>query len=262
MDRSITVQRRKIRVSRFRGLAVEKEQMIPTRLEANPSLKVVEGQPGNTAARDPWLAALEHEIRGTLQTFSFTLSRVLETTNALAADKRELMKRSLVLLSRTIDDFVDAVSVGAGKIPYRPARIQISQFVRALVEVVSQVEPQHSFTWSSMPELEASADPVRLQQIVTNLLTNAVKYSAPGSLELGAQTEPERVVVWLKDEGPGISGQDQELLFQPYSRLGSRQEGSGLGLWIARELARGMGGDLWLRSASGENTIFYLALPR
>jgi signal transduction histidine kinase len=134
--------------------------------------------------------------------------------------------------------------------------------VRALVEVVSQVDPQHSFTWSSMPELEASADPVRLQQIVTNLLTNAVKYSAPGSLDLGAQTEPERVVVWLKDEGPGISGQDQELLFQPYSRLGSRQEGSGLGLWIARELARGMGGDLWLRSASGENTIFYLALPR
>ncbi len=241
---------------------MDKGQMIRTRLDASHSLVAVEGQPDSVRARDPWLAALEHEIRGALQTFSLTLSRVLGATDAIAADKRELMKRSITLLSRTIDDFVDAVSVGAGKVHYRPTRIQVSQFVRALVETVSQVDGQHCFTWSGPPDLEASADPVRLQQIVTNLLTNAVKYSASGKLELGAQTEAERVVVWLKDEGPGISGQDQELLFQPYSRLGSRQEGSGLGLWIARELARGMGGDLWLRSASGENTIFYLALPR
>jgi len=238
------------------------EKRIGTKPDESPSHAPVEKQAECLPWRDPWLAALEHEIRGTLQTFSLTLSRVLGRTDAIAADKRELMKRSVALLSRTIDDFVDAVSVGAGKIAYRPARIQVSQFVCALVEVVCEVDRQHSFSWSATPDLEASADPVRLQQIVTNLLTNAVKYSAPGRLELGAQAESERVVVWLKDEGPGISGQDQVLLFQPYSRLASRREGSGLGLWIARELARGMGGDLWLHSSPGENTIFYLALPR
>jgi len=77
-----------------------------------------------------------------------------------------------------------------------------------------------------------------------------------------SEPERDRVLLWIHDEGPGISERDQELPFHPDSRLSTRGEGSGLGLWIARELSREMGGDLWLRSSLGLNSTFYVALPR
>jgi signal transduction histidine kinase len=209
----------------------------------------------------PLLAALEHEIRGTLQTFSLTISSVLRVADAITEQQRDLLQRNLRVLNRTIHDLLDAVSIGEGTIHFRPVKIQIAEFVRQLVEMHSKTDGQHRFTWSAPVDLEVLADPDRLQQIVINLLTNAVKYSTSGALELGARVDSNRVLLWIKDEGPGISEKDQEVLFHPYSRLASAREGSGLGLWIARELARGMGGDLWLNSSQGRNSIFYLALP-
>jgi len=115
-----------------------------------------------------------------------------------------------------------------------PARIQLTELVSQLLDLASQADRRHSFSWSAPMDLEVFADLDRLQQIISNLLTNALKYSASGALELGGRLDADR---------------------------SSREEGSGLGLWIARELARGMGGDLWLTSRLGENTTFFLALP-
>src|SRR5215510_5843075 len=192
----------------------------------------------------PWLAALAHEVRGTLQSVSLAIWTILRTSNGGSETQRDVLRRSLTLLSRTIDDLIDAMSLDEGSLQFRPEEIPISEFIRRLVDVESRTDRRHRFVWSAPLELKAFADPNRLQQIITNLLTNAAKYSADGTLELGAKAEGQRVLLWIKDEGPGISAQDQELLFHPYSRLESEREGSGLGLWIARELARGMSGDL------------------
>ena len=209
-----------------------------------------------------WMAALLHEIRGAAQILSLAISTILKTNHSITPERHDLLQRNLAVLRRTIVDLSEAVSVGEGRILFHPARIQLLEFVGRMVEIESQLDMRHRFTWSAPTDLEARADPDRLHQIVTNLLTNATKYAAPGTIELGAEPERDRVLLWIQDEGPGISEKDQELLFQPYSRLSTRREGSGLGLWIARELSRGMGGDLWLRSSLGRSSTFYLALPR
>lgn len=212
--------------------------------------------------RRPWLAALSHEVRGTLHCVSLAISTILKSSGGPSEMQRDVLQRSLALLSRTVDDLVDAVSLKEGILQFCPEKLVMSEFVGRLVETQARTDKRHCFIWTAPRELEALADPNRLQQIVTNLLTNAIKYSADGMLEIGARAEDERVLIWIKDEGPGISDDDQRMLFQPYSRLQTGSEGSGLGLWIARELARGMGGDLWLQSSLGQNSTFYLAVPR
>jgi signal transduction histidine kinase len=212
--------------------------------------------------RTPWLAALEHEVRGTLQAVSLATSTLLRTSKGTSEKQRDVLQRNLALLIRTVDDLLDAISLGDGAIRFCPQKIRLAEFVGRLVDMESRADKRHRFIWSAPVNLEVFADPDRLQQIVTNLLTNAAKYSAEGILELGARPDGERVLFWIKDEGPGIALEDQEVLFHPYARLEKRGEGSGLGLWIARELARGMGGDLWLSSSLGHNSIFYLAVRK
>lgn len=208
-----------------------------------------------------WLSAIEHELRGTLQALSLAVTIALKPGTVLNAQQGEMLQRNLTLLSRLIEDLIDAVSINHRTVLFRPTRIYLADMVRRLVEMASQTDSRHSFQWSAPPEIVAFADPDRLQQIVINLLTNAFKYSTPGMLELGVRSDSDRVLLWIKDQGPGISEKDQTILFHPYSRLPSRERGSGLGLWIARELARGMGGDVWLISGLGEHTTFYVALP-
>jgi len=209
-----------------------------------------------------WLAALSHEVRATLHSVSLAIWTILRASDGGSETQRDVLRRSLALLTRTVEDLVDAVALEEGTLQFRPEKILISEFVGRLVDVESRTDLRHRFTWTAPLDLEAFADPNRLHQIVTNLLTNAAKYSAEGTLELGARAEGGRVLLWIKDEGPGISAEDQEMLFHPYARLESGREGSGLGLWIARELARGMGGDLWLSSSTGHHSTFYLTVPR
>jgi len=185
----------------------------------------------------PWLQAIEHELKGTLQALSLTIS-VLKPGNVINDQRRELLQRNIRLLGRLVEDLIDTVLINQGNVLYRPARIQLTELVRQLLDLASQVDHRHSFRWSAPLDLEVFADLDRLQQIISNLLTNALKYSASGTLELGGRLDTDRVLLWIRDQGPGISEKDQQVLFHPYSRLPSREEGSGLGLWIARELAR------------------------
>ena len=107
---------------------------------------------------------------------------------------------------------------------------------------------------------EVAADPERLRQVVTNLLDNAAKH-APASDPISVQLEQHDDVVQIvvADRGPGISGSDLERIFEPTVRLGGAA-GSGLGLWIVRELTQAMGGDVTVESHLGVGTRFVVTL--
>jgi signal transduction histidine kinase len=110
------------------------------------------------------------------------------------------------------------------------------------------------------PDLAAHADPVRLGQIVTNLVSNAYKHGAP-PVVVRARSDGERVVITVDDSGDGIPEEFRPLLFERYARApGSRVPGTGLGLYVVRMLARLQGGDAWYEPlATGSR--FAVALP-
>jgi hypothetical protein len=105
---------------------------------------------------------------------------------------------------------------------------------------------------------------VRLQEAVTHLLDNAVKFSPTGGLiVLGVKADGDRALLWVRDEGPGIPADEQEKIFERFYRLeeSRRPPGTGLGLALVREIAHAHGGQAWVDSAPGKGSSFYLSLP-
>ena len=110
--------------------------------------------------------------------------------------------------------------------------------------------------------LPANGEPRGVVQILVNLLGNAVRHSPEhGTIAVVGERRGDKVAVTVADEGPGIAPEDQERIFERYERVGDTPGGSGLGLAISRRLARSMGGDIELQSASGEGARFTLVLP-
>jgi len=112
--------------------------------------------------------------------------------------------------------------------------------------------------------LAGTWDEARLDQIVTNLLGNAIKYGAGGVIEIEARAEGDNVRLTVRDHGIGISASDQQRIFQRFERAsGQRQHpGLGLGLWITSELCKALGGRINVASALGAGAAFTITLPR
>jgi signal transduction histidine kinase len=111
------------------------------------------------------------------------------------------------------------------------------------------------------------ADREKTQQILLNLLSNALKFTGPGgSVTIGCEVVENQVRIRVQDTGRGIPGDYRERIFHPFVQvdvgLSGRQEGTGLGLAISRDLARAMGGDLTVESVEGEGSTFTLTLMR
>lgn len=215
---------------------------------------------------EEWLAALGHELAGTLHTSMMAARIALKNLDHpdpnVARGHLELSLKTAELLGRLVGDFVDAARLGAGTLDWSAVRISLAPFLDQVVAGARLTDRGHDIELSCDDEVATFADPHRLQQILTNLFSNARKYSSPGRLRLEVRAREGLVVVALSDDGPGISAVELPKLFQRYHRLPSREQGSGIGLWLCRELALRMGGDLSVQSRAGESTTFQLILPR
>ena len=147
--------------------------------------------------------------------------------------------------------------------------IDLSVLVAEAIEAFTTVHPDlPSIRMSFAPDLRVSADPAEISRIVSNLLDNAVRYGAgPGSSSIGVTTRAvdHHAVVEISDDGPGLSTDDIERIFEPFYRVHpevTSAPGSGLGLAIARSLAEGNGGRLTVTSRPGSGATFRLSLPR
>lgn len=210
-----------------------------------------------------WLAALGHELRNSVNCVLLGLQaveRALPIEPARARGQLELTRRGAAVLGRLIDDYLEATMVGLPGFDVAPRALDLTTFLPSAVAASGLPSRDHAVRYTLEPESQASVDPDRLQQIVTNLLSNAVKYSSPGLLTFGAARRGEQVVVSLQDEGPGLEEHELTRVFERFSHAPSRARGLGVGLWLSREIARRMGGDLWATSPNG-TSVFHLALP-
>lgn len=239
-----------------------------TPLEVRPAAKImlledlVWEQP-EQREREKWLAAVGHEMRGALQAVMMGTAFVTEAAGAPASRRHlDAIGRNVHLLARLVDDMTQSALIADGALHVRAVPVLLRPFLEQATASADLEGHQHELIFDVMPSSCAVADPDRLQQIITNLLANAAKYSSPGRLTLRTEIRHTEVVLSLSDQGPGIRMEDQRRLFTRYGRLPSKREGLGIGLWMCRELARRMGGDMWLRSTPGLGTTFFVALPR
>ncbi len=243
-------------------------EALPWPVEGRPGAVVivedVEWSLESERRQSEWLGALGHELNGALQNLVAT---VAAAERWVGADPQRVLghlantRQQAASMGRLVRDFLDAAKLGAGTLQCRTEPVPLELFLRASAERAQLSDGKHRVELRAESELWAVVDLDRLSQILTNLFSNAARYAAPGVLELGARLEGDRVLLWLRDEGPGIPEELQGVLFQRYRRLPSRVNGAGLGLWLSRELAQVMGGDLWVKSRAGESTTFFVSLP-
>ena len=226
------------------------------------------------AMRDDFMSMVAHELRTPLNTlFLETQLRELQLNkdNLAFFGAEQLRKmvardgRQIHSMIRLINDMVDVSRIRSGKLSIRPASTELS----ALLErVVSDLAQRTEAAGASMalhtPDpVHGVWDEFRVEQIIVNLLTNALRYGGgkPVTISLSADAGQARVVV--QDQGHGIAPEDIARIFDPFERAGNKEvrEGLGLGLYIARQLAESHGGTLDVASTPGSGAAFCLTLP-
>jgi PAS domain S-box-containing protein len=223
--------------------------------------------------KDQFLALLAHELRNPLAPIrnAVHILRLSPAAQAMPASQLlPMMERQLAHMARLLDDLLDVSRIANGKIELRTERVDIAQAVQAAVEankpLIEAMGHQISVSLPPQPVMLV-ADPVRLAQIVSNLLNNAANYSASGGrIALSVQREDSEVRLSVKDSGVGISAKDLDNVFGLFVQVGSPfsrpQSGLGIGLALVRTLVDLHGGRVEARSEGpGKGSEFIVRLP-
>jgi signal transduction histidine kinase/CheY-like chemotaxis protein len=222
--------------------------------------------------KDEFLATLAHELRNPLAPIRNSLEILkMPRVDAQTAERsREMMERQVHHLVRLVDDLLDVSRVMRGKIELRKERVELATVVARAVEIVQPLMDAQGHRLSvSLPSesLLLDADPVRLTQVVGNLLTNAAKYTPPsGSIWLSAERSGGRAVLRIRDNGIGIRAEMLAHVFELFVQVehaASRSHGGlGIGLTLVKNLVEMHNGTVEARSAGlGKGSEFVVRLP-
>ncbi len=220
-----------------------------------------------------FLSMMSHEIRTPLQTISGCIDVLsLEIhgplTDLQLSDLQRISSASEYMLGMT-NDILNFARLEAGQVD---VRIQTTLLETVLARAETMILPRFLEAGleyervGALPETTVQADPDRLQQILLNLLTNAIKFTVPGGrISLAYTHSEDRIQIHIRDTGRGIQADQLGRIFDPFVQvdrhaIASSQQGTGLGLAISRELARAMGGDITVESTLGEGSVFTIAL--
>lgn len=238
-----------------------------------------------TRARNRLQAYVNHDLRNALHGVSLWAERLDQGAAAAGvevSDRDETAEISRKILRgsnhalRLVRDVLDLARLEEGRLQTWPRRVVVSDLIDAALDAIAPEAERRQIRLMRRPDeerIELVADPDRVLQITINLLTNAVKFSPAGSvIELGAtrkagdpggKGDGEWVILWVKDQGPGIAQEDLEVVWGEFQQVNPEdgERGIGIGLPLSRQLAEHMGGALTVESAVGEGSLFSLWLP-
>lgn len=212
------------------------------------------------------IASVSHEIRTPLNGVVGALSLLQQSV--LTSRQRELVEVAHVssnYLLAIINDLLDFSHIEAGqlKLLYEPTDI-LQVFDQAMLGIYLRAHEKglvlSTLIADTVPNV-MSMDHKRVQQILINLLGNAVKFTERGRIQLSAARNGNLLAIEIEDTGPGIAEEKQRDVFRPFIQLGSHDGGNGLGLTIASRLANLMGGEILLRSKLGKGSCFTFIFP-
>jgi PAS domain S-box-containing protein len=214
-------------------------------------------------ARDEFLSIASHELRTPLTTLQLRLQSLRREVTSPKLDSSLRQAQRLIAL---VDNLLDVSRLDSGQLVLRCESFDLVAATRELVgRFVEVASTAHvALEVRADAPIEGSWDRVRVEQIVENLVGNALKYAANAPIEVEVSADDAVARVTVRDHGPGISVEDQARIFEPFERATSSRNygGLGLGLFIARRYAEAHGGRLLLDSTSGEGATFVVELAR
>jgi len=220
--------------------------------------------------KSTFISIVSHELRtpvALIKGYASTLSREdAKWDRATIKDSLSVIEEEADRLSKMIDDLLDASRLQAGGLSLNRADVSLSTLAERLVERFRTQSKNHNFVVDfpeNFPVL--LADETRIQQVLSNLISNAIKYAPGGEIRISGKVHREQVSICISDEGPGIEAKDLPHVFDRFYRSTNavkQTKGAGLGLYLARAIVEAHGGRIWVdpKPASGARICF--SLPR
>jgi len=216
------------------------------------------------------VATVSHELRTPLASLRGFAELMLQRVYS-PAQQREFLRiihQEAMRLGKLIDDFLDLQRMESGRETWTFDAVDLKPELDQTLALLAPTSTSHTLALevgAELPRVRANAD--RVRQALVNLVANAIKFSpAGGEVRVGARPEDDNVTLWVRDRGIGMSPDAMQDLFTKFYRVDNAETrrigGTGLGLALVKEIADAHGGRVWVESALGEGSTFYLALPR
>jgi signal transduction histidine kinase/CHASE3 domain sensor protein len=256
-----------IAMSRIAGESLERARLFEAERTARTAAEAA------NRAKAAFLASMSHELRTPLQA-ALGFAQLIRSGlyGPITPDQSEVLgrvERSQTHLTRLIDDILDFARLEAGRVRMQVEDVSVSEAIAQLAPLIEQQATKKHIELSLVPPADpliVSADKHRLQQILVNLVGNAIKFTPEsGRIRVGAAGDSELATINVRDSGPGIPADRLQSIFEPFVQVNEGHTrphaGVGLGLAISRDLARAMGGDLAVESVVGAGSTFSVTLP-
>nr|WP_180206421.1 hybrid sensor histidine kinase/response regulator [Pseudomonas sp. SbOxS1]NYU06660.1 hybrid sensor histidine kinase/response regulator [Pseudomonas sp. SbOxS1] len=224
--------------------------------------------------RDDFMSIVAHEVRTPLnglilETQLRKMHLARDNAAAFTLDKMHAMvdrdERQIKSLIRLIEDMLDVSRIRTGKLSIRPTHFDLAALVRGLLHnFAQQIEAaEASVSLDADQPVMGDWDEFRIEQVISNLLTNALRYGAKSPISLRVYSENGEARVEVRDYGIGISEENQQRIFQQFERVSANHAaaGLGLGLFISEQIVAAHGGTITVESRIGEGALFRVCLP-
>lgn len=221
--------------------------------------------------RDLFTNMIAHEFRTPLTAVRGYAS-FLEESKTLTPNERQYVDTIQISANRMIalvNDFLEVAKIQSGKTTIEKVDVDIQPLITDVLKVLLPIAREKNLNLLYKPlavPLVLKTDTKRFHQVLQNLISNSIKYTEQGMIEVSTETSPFAVVIRIKDTGMGISAEDQQKLFAPFSRVGGVEKtstpGTGLGMWITKQYVELLGGTISVESIKNVGTHVVLTFRR
>jgi PAS domain S-box-containing protein len=223
-------------------------------------------------AKSTFVSVISHELKtpvALIKGYAGTLRRKdAHWDSDTTEESLRVIEEESDRLNSLINNLLDASRLQSGALKLDIGYVALDRLAESVVAQFRTQTPEHLLTTDFPTGFPAvPGDQERLRQVLTNLLTNAIKYSpAAGTIRVGGRVRPDHVLVFVQDEGIGIAEADRERIFDRFTRvdnaLSRRTQGAGLGLYLVRAIIEAHNGRVWVESAPNRGSTFQFTLPR
>jgi hypothetical protein len=222
--------------------------------------------------KNKFLGMAAHDLRGPLSNIQMASSLLTESGSQLSPEEATTLLKDITAqasyMINLVNELLDVTQIEAGKFTLKLEQVDLASFLSQTVKRQAQlaISKATKVRLMTQPSGIVLVDPTRLRQVVDNLISNAVKFSPPGSLiKVYARQQEAGWWIGVQDSGPGITSEDRQRLFQDFSPLSAkptaREKSIGLGLSIARQVVEAHGGQIGVDSEPGQGATFWFILP-